>query len=180
MVTLCPQNLRNPATPLCRDIETSSSTNHDEGWYDVKYMEEQEKLGNSRSSRKDSTNGYSIPHWIQSVHGNCHKYRTSSFSYSNTFITTAHFSKQPSSIQVAGTRIMHVQPTALSRRREGITKVSKMAPSGRPPKHPLSELDPNSQVNRGRFDHAKRKQNLRLNEAQNQANHHKHAYGRGH
>ena len=53
-----------------------------------------------------------------------------------------------------------------------------MAPSGRPPKRPLSELDPNIQVKRGRPNHVKRKQNLRLNEAQNQANHHKH--GRGH
>ena len=89
-----------------------------------------------------------------------------------------YFSKQSSSIQVAGTRRMHVQPTAISRRREGVTKGSKMAPSGRPPKHPLSELDPNIQVKRGRPNHVKRKQNLRLNEAKNQANHHKH--GRGH
>ena len=89
-----------------------------------------------------------------------------------------YFSKQPSSIQVAGTRLMHVQPTAISRRRGGVTKGSKMAPSGRPRKRPLSELDPNIQVKRGRSDHVKRKQNLRLNEAQNQANQHKH--GRGH
>ena len=71
---------------------------------------------------------------------------------------------------------MHVQPTAISRRREGVTKGSKLAPSGRPPKRPLDD-DPSVQTKRGRLEHVKRKQN-RLNELQNQANHHKH--GRGH
>ena len=33
---------------------------------------------------------------------------------------------------VAGTRKMHVQPTAISRRCQGVTKGSHMAPSGRP------------------------------------------------
>ena len=89
-----------------------------------------------------------------------------------------YFSSTPSSAQVAGTRRMHVQPTAISRRREGVTRGSKMAVSGRPPKRPLSENDPNIQVKRGRPDHVKRKQNLKLNESKNQANHHKH--GRGH
>ena len=73
---------------------------------------------------------------------------------------------------------MHVQPTAISRRREGVTKGSTMAPSGRPPKHPLTDRDVNVQIKRGRPDHTKRKQNLRLNELLNQANHHKH--GKGH
>lgn len=90
-----------------------------------------------------------------------------------------YFSPQLSTqIHVAGTRRMNVQPTAISRRRDGATKGSKMAPSGRPPKRPLSEMDPNIQIKRGRPDYVKRKQNLRLNELQNQANQHKH--GRGH
>ena len=40
---------------------------------------------------------------------------------------------------------MHVQPTAISRRREGVTKGSKLAPSGRPPKRPLDD-DPSAQT----------------------------------
>ena len=73
---------------------------------------------------------------------------------------------------------MHVQPTAISRRREGVTKGSKVARSGRPPKRPLDD-DPSAQTKRGRLEHVKGKQNLRLHELQNQANpHHKH--GRGH
>ena len=66
---------------------------------------------------------------------------------------------------------MHV-PTAISRRHEGVTKGSKLAPSGRPPKCPLDD-DPSVQTKRGRLEHVKRKQNLRLNELQNQTNHHK-------
>ena len=87
---------------------------------------------------------------------------------------------QPSSsaTQVAGTRRMHVQPTAISRRREGVTKGSKMAPSGRPPKRPLTDWDINVQTKSGQPDHIKRKLNLRLNEQLNQTNHHKH--GKGH
>ena len=88
-----------------------------------------------------------------------------------------YLSPQSTVTQVAGTRHMHVQPTAISRRREGVTKGSKLAPSGRPPKRPLDD-DPSVQTKRGRLEHVKRKQNLRLNELQNQANHHKH--GRGH
>ena len=72
---------------------------------------------------------------------------------------------------------MHVQPTAISRRREGVTKGSKLGPSGRPPKRPLDD-DPSVQTKRGRLEHVKRKQNLRLNELQNQTNHHRH--GRRH
>ena len=86
-----------------------------------------------------------------------------------------YFSPQLSS-QVAGTRHMKVQPTAISRRRPGISKGSKLASSGRPPKRSLSE-DPNIQTKRGRSDHVKRKQNLRQNELKNQANHHKHGVG---
>ena len=40
---------------------------------------------------------------------------------------------------------MYVQPTAISRRREGVTKGSKLAPSGRPPKRPLDD-DPSAQT----------------------------------
>jgi len=69
---------------------------------------------------------------------------------------------------------MHVQPTAISRRRKRVTKGSKLAPSGRPPKRPLDD-DPSAQTKRGRLEHVKRK---RLNELHNRANHHKH--GRGH
>ena len=47
-----------------------------------------------------------------------------------------------------------------------------MAPSGRPPKRPL-EHDTNVRTKRGRSEYVKRKQNLKLNESQNQANHHK-------
>ena len=79
--------------------------------------------------------------------------------------------------KVAGTRHMRVHPTAISRRHKGISKGSKLATSGRPSKRPLDH-DPSSQAKRGRPDHIKRKQNLRLNESQNQANHRKH--GRGH
>ena len=68
---------------------------------------------------------------------------------------------------------MHVQPTAISTRREGVTKGGKLAPSGRPPKRPLDD-DPNVQTKRGRLEHVKRKLNLRLNELQN---HHKHDRG---
>ena len=87
-----------------------------------------------------------------------------------------YFSVQPLQTRVPGTRYMHVQPTAISRRREGVPKGNKMAPSGRPPKRPL-EHDTNVQTKRGRSEYVKRKQNLKLNESQNQANHHKHGCG---
>ena len=61
-----------------------------------------------------------------------------------------------STIQRAGTRHMHVQPTAISRIR-GVTKGSGMAPSCRPPKRPLTDCDVNVQIKR------ERKQNLGLN-----------------
>ena len=93
-----------------------------------------------------------------------------------TSLLHTYFSQSSSSTsQVAGTRHMHVQPTAIARRREGLTKGSKMAPSGRPPKRPLTDCDINVQTKRGRPDHVKRKQNLRSNENMNQANH-----GKGH
>ena len=93
-----------------------------------------------------------------------------------TSLLHTYFSRSSSSTsQVAGTRHMHVQPTAIG---EGLTKGSKMAPSGRPPKRPLTDCDINVQTKRSRPDHVKRKQNLRSNENMNQANHHKH--GKGH
>ncbi len=178
------------------DGETNNSADHDEGGGNLDMMlsilEEQEKLnsdvvtlGNAFiedvQERINGTNGYSIPHWIkENFHSETVTNREPAVSATSKLSSLLHtyFSKQPSSIKAAGTRRMHVQPTAISRRREGITKGSKMAPSGRPPKRPLSELDINIQVKRGRPNNVKRKQNLRLNEAQSQANHHKH--GRGH
>ena len=56
-----------------------------------------------------------------------------------------------------------------------------MAQSGRPPTRILSEpADLNTQTKRGKPDHIKRKQCLRLKESQNQANHHKHGHGHYH
>lgn len=89
-----------------------------------------------------------------------------------------YFSKSSSIAHVAGSRHMHVQPTAISRRREGVTRGNQMAPSGRPRKRLNDEADCNVQHKRGRAEHTKRKQNLKLNETKNQANHFKH--GRGH
>ena len=90
-----------------------------------------------------------------------------------------YFSNTKKSLSlVAGTRKINVQPTAISRRREGITKGSRMALSGRPCKRHLEYRDESTQIKRGRRDHTKRKQNLRLNELKKQANHYKH--GRGH
>ena len=68
-----------------------------------------------------------------------------------------YFSVQPLQTRVPGTRCMYVQPTAISRRREGVAKGNKMAPSGRPPKRPLE------QTKRWRSEYVKRKQNLKLN-----------------
>ena len=87
-----------------------------------------------------------------------------------------YFSPQCSSIGIAGTKLMKVQPTAISQRQPGISKGSKLARSGRPPKRQLDE-DPNVQTKRGRSDHTKRKQNLKQNELKNQANHFKHETG---
>ena len=87
-----------------------------------------------------------------------------------------YFSTPSVSSTVAGTRHMKVQPTAISRRRKGISKGSKLAASGRPPKRYIDD-DPNTQTKRGRQDHVKRKQNLRQNEFKNQSNHHKHGVG---
>ena len=88
-----------------------------------------------------------------------------------------YFSSNNSS-KVAGTRQIAVQPTAVSRRRSGISRGSKLAPSGRPPKRKLEDADVNIQKKRGRSEHTKRKQNLKQNELKNCANHFKH--GRGH
>ena len=89
-----------------------------------------------------------------------------------------YFKTTPPNLKISGTRRMGVQPTALSRRREGIARGSQRAPSGRPPKRSLKDPDCHIQVKRGRQDHTKRKQNLILNERKNQPNHFKH--GKGH
>lgn len=88
-----------------------------------------------------------------------------------------YFTKSSNTVHVTGSRRIHVQPTAISRRRIGLPRGNQMAPCGRPPKRPL-ELDCNVQHKRGRQEHTKRKQNLQLNIKKNQANHFKH--GRGH
>lgn len=72
---------------------------------------------------------------------------------------------------------MHIQPTAISRRRSGVSRGNQMAPSGRPRKRPLDNADCNVQTKRGRGEHVKRKQNLKLNVTKNQANHIKHGSG---
>ncbi len=89
-----------------------------------------------------------------------------------------YFSKADKRVQTAGSRRINVQPTAISRRRDGIARGSNMAPSGRPVKRSHPDPDCNVQNKRGRKEHTKRKQNLRQNELKNQANHFKH--GRGH
>ena len=89
------------------DIGTNSSTDHDEGEQNLdmmlSIMEEQEKLkldvitlGNAfiedvqeRITQMDTPYLTGLKQFF-SVHGNCCNYRTSSFSYSKTFITTAH------------------------------------------------------------------------------------------
>jgi len=90
----------------------------------------------------------------------------------------ADFSSKKSASKVAGTRQIVVQPIAISRRRSGFSRGTKLAPSGRPPKRMLDDADVHVQKKRGRSEHLKRKQNLRQNELKNCANHFKH--GRGH
>ena len=96
------------------------------------------------------------------------------------FVTHTYYfiNSQKSLSLVVGTRKMHVQPTAISRRRKGITKGSHMAPSGCPSKRHLEHPDESTQTKCGRKEHSKHKQNLRQNERKDQANHFKH--GRGH
>ena len=89
-----------------------------------------------------------------------------------------YFTKNDKRLQIAGCRRIQVQPTAISRRREGAPRGSKMASSGRPVKRLHPEPDCAVQSKRGKKDHIKRRQNLRQNELKNQANHFKH--GRGH
>ena len=64
----------------------------------------------------------------------------------------------------AGCRQILVQPTALSRRREGIPKGRQYAPAGRPPKRLPEQSDCHIQTNRDQQDHVKCKQSLILNE----------------
>ena len=67
-----------------------------------------------------------------------------------TLLHTYFSNTQKSFSVVAGTRKMHVQPTAISRRRNGITKGSHMAQSGRPCKRHLEDRDESTQTKRGK------------------------------
>ena len=89
-----------------------------------------------------------------------------------------YFLKSSELVPVAGSRRINVQPTAISRRRDGAPRGNKMATGGRPVKRLHPEPDCAVQNKRGKKDHVKRKQNLRKNELKNQANQFKH--GRGH
>ena len=101
---------------------------------------------------------------------------TSTTPHLSTLLHT-YFKKPSSMTSNAGCRQIHVQPTALSRRREGIPKGSQRAPAGRPQKRLLEQSDCHIQTKRGKQDHVKRKQNLILNERKNQPNHFKHGSG---
>ena len=89
-----------------------------------------------------------------------------------------YFRKYDKTAPIAGSRRISVQPTAISRRREGAPRGTKLASSGRPVKRPHAEPDCAVQNKRGRKDHTKRKQHLKQNETKNRANCFKH--GRGH
>ena len=82
---------------------------------------------------------------------------TSATPHLSTLLHT-YFKKPSSMTSNAGCRRIHVQPTALSRRREGIPKGSQCAPAGRPPKRLLEQSDCHIQTNRDQQDHVKRKQ----------------------
>jgi len=70
-----------------------------------------------------------------------------------------------------GTCHISVQPTALQRRRKGVSRGSHKAPQGRPLK---IKANSSFQTKRSQPEHIKRKRNLRLNEKLNQANYSKH------
>ena len=88
----------------------------------------------------------------------------------------SHYVK-PATTCIAGTRRITVQPTALARRRSGIARGSQHAPSGRPPKRPVSGEDCCVQTKRGKQDHTKRRHRLHLNVKCNQLNPFKHGQG---
>ena len=75
-----------------------------------------------------------------------------------------YFTKNDKDFTCTGCRRIPVQPTAMSRRREGAPRGSKMATSGRPPKRVNPQPDCAVQTKRGRKEHVKRRQNLRQNE----------------
>ena len=64
----------------------------------------------------------------------------------SSLLHTYFSNTQKSLSSVAGTRKMHVQPTAI-RRRQGISKGSHMAPSGRPCKRHLEHPDKSTVTN---------------------------------
>ena len=70
-----------------------------------------------------------------------------------------YFSRGSNQIQKAGSHHMNVQPTAISRRSEGISH-NLMAQSGPPVNRSHSEPDSNVQKKYGRKEHIKPKQNL--------------------
>ena len=88
----------------------------------------------------------------------------------------SHFAKTETTC-IAGTRRITVQPTALARRRSGIARGSQHAPSGRPPKRPVSGEDCYVQTKWGKQDHTKRRHRLHLNVKCNQLNPFKHGQG---
>ena len=89
-----------------------------------------------------------------------------------------YFKKSSELVPVAGSRRINVQPTAMSRHRDGAPRGNMMATGGRPVKRLHPEPDVLYKINVAKKDHVKRKQNLRKNELKNQANQFKH--GRGH
>ena len=93
-------------------------------------------------------------------------------------LITSYFTKNDKILQIAGCRRIQVQPTAISRRREGAPRGRIMASSGRPVKRLHPEPDCAVQNKRGKKNNINRRQNLRRNELKNQANHFK--QGRGH
>ena len=84
---------------------------------------------------------------------------------------------QPASTCIAGTGRIKVQPTAITRRREGIAMGSQYAPSGRSPKCKASGDDCHTQTKCGKQDHTKRKHSHSLNVKLNQSNPFKHGQG---
>lgn len=74
---------------------------------------------------------------------------------------------------VGGVRQMSVQPTAISRRRSGLSRGSKKAPAGRPSLKRLNDGDLQIQPKRGKTVNPK-PHNLIKNEQKNIANYHKH------
>ena len=67
--------------------------------------------------------------FFYNLFGRYKQHRTNNLCHSKACFTTTYllFPEITSSMQVAGSRHMHVQPTAIARRRAGISKGSKLA-----------------------------------------------------